>query len=53
MDGYRHALSTLTELLTGKSQDMTMRMTAEEMVEDIVQKLYYVSLNLFHRCKVW
>lgn len=44
MDGYRHALSTLTELLTGKTQDMTMCMTAEEMVEDIVQKLYYVSL---------
>lgn len=50
MDGYRHALNTLTELLTGKSQDMTMRMTAEEMVEDIVQKLYYVSLIMTTIC---
>lgn len=50
MDGYRHALSTLTELLTGKPQDMTMHMTAEEMVEDIVQKLYYVSLIMTTIC---
>lgn len=50
MDGYRHALSTLTELLTGKPQDTTMRMTAEEMVEDIVQKLYYVSLIMTTMC---
>ena len=50
MDGYRHALSTLTELLTGKDQDMTMHMTAEEMVEDIVQKLYYTSLVMTTIC---
>lgn len=50
MDGYRHALSTLTELLTGKTQDMTMHMTAEEMVEDIVQKLYYASLIMTTVC---